>query len=338
MNELDEIRSILSDEQENAEETWDELRRRITVLSDRAWEGRVNWPLVERWLENFTGDSGLEEDVEKVHALYILSQFLYFGSTEIRILLKSLFRDLFLIPLIQEIRQTLAGSRDARRLNAHIQNEMARTRFCGIGNPSESGVHLLYYFRQENGLSKHNFLDAAQIMGRTTNDKGESARKIRFPDIKRYIFVDDVCGSGETAITYSNDFLSEVLAENSAVQIHYHSMFATSDGIKKVRKESAFGDNARAVYELDDTYKCLSNTSRYLKVAPKGIDPQTVRRIANHYGNLLAPGHGGGYLGSQMLIGFHHNTPDNTLPIIWMDPANGAPRPWTPVFKRYPKI
>jgi len=37
----------------------------------------------------------------------------------------------------------------------------------------------------------------------------------------------------------------------------------------------------------------------------------------------------------QPLIGFHHNTPNNSLPIIWFDEPGGPP--WTPIFKRYSK-
>ena len=36
----------------------------------------------------------------------------------------------------------------------------------------------------------------------------------------------------------------------------------------------------------------------------------------------------------QLLIGFHHNVPDNTLPILWFDSPNAD---WRPIFRRYPK-
>ena len=187
-------------------------------------------------------------------------------------------------------------------------------------------------------MSKDHFLDSAQIIRRTENHEGASARVLRYPDIKRYIFVDDVCGSGQTAIDYSQDFLNEVRQLNPRAELFYFSIFATAGGIDAVRGNSIFGNNCDAVYKLDDTYKCLSNESRYLKVLPPLIDPDVIRQMARCYGNLLCPGHGGGYEDSQMLMGFHHNTPDNTLPIIWMDKDHGAPISWTPVFRRYPKI
>jgi hypothetical protein len=42
-----------------------------------------------------------------------------------------------------------------------------------------------------------------------------------------------------------------------------------------------------------------------------------------------------GYRNGQLLVGFHHNTPDNTLPIVWKDDIRCRGRPWEPVFRRY---
>jgi hypothetical protein len=42
-----------------------------------------------------------------------------------------------------------------------------------------------------------------------------------------------------------------------------------------------------------------------------------------------------GFGDCQLLLSMHHNTPDNTLPIIWFDEDEAL---WTPIFKRYNKI
>ena len=41
-----------------------------------------------------------------------------------------------------------------------------------------------------------------------------------------------------------------------------------------------------------------------------------------------------GFGNNQLLISMHHNTPDNTLPIIWFDEDKSM---WTPIFRRYNK-
>ncbi len=337
MSVLDELRSLTPEDDVSETEILREiLRTRITVLSERAWERRVSWDLVDRWLNNFTGASGFSVDQEQIHALYLLSQFLYFGDREIRVLLKALYRDLFLIPLIQEVRTKNRGLRDPQQLRRLTGEAIERTRFLGVGNPSESGVHLLYFFRQENGLRKHHFLDTAQLLERIQTSSGE-VRQLRYPDIDRYVFVDDVCGSGETAVRYSKDFLIEIQGIKPSLSLSYLSIFATTTGIQRVRDESIFGAAAAAVYELDNTYRCVSEHSRYLKVVSDHISPEVVRKITLHYGEQLWPGHPGGYLNGELLLGFHHNTPDNTIPIIWMDKSHGAATEWTPVFRRYPK-
>ena len=80
---------------------WDTLGTRIVTLDERVWEGIANGPAVENWLGNFVGRTGAPVDLERLHALYLLSQFMYFGVREIRVLLKSMYRELFLLPLAQ---------------------------------------------------------------------------------------------------------------------------------------------------------------------------------------------------------------------------------------------
>lgn len=311
------------------------LKQRITILNERAWEHKLDNDAINRWLENFNGRTGLEPEIERIHALYLLSQFMYFGSREIRVLLRAIYNDLYLAPLIQEVRQSLGGSRDLQEIASSLNTEISKTRFLGVGNPSESGVHLLYYFRQENSLSKKQFADNAQII---TRDQETQKRVLRYPEIERYVFVDDVCGSGETAVRYSNDFLREMQELNKNVKIHYFCLFANADGMDVVRRNSAFGNNCGAVYEFDKSYRCVSEDSRYFKSTPDGINLDSARKIADIYGQIICPGHPMGYLDSQMLLGFTHNTPDNTLPIIWMDSDNCSSSPWTPAFRRYPKV
>lgn len=316
---------------------WDSLRKRILVLNERAWDGRLEWPTVQRWLENFDGGSGIEVATERLHALYLLSQMMYFGGREIRVLLRALYTDLVLVPLIQLARQRLDGSRDEQAVAQEVVKCLNKTRFLGVGNPSESGVHLLYYFRQENGLSKSLFLDAANIFSRSTAN-GKSEVILRDNAVERYIFLDDLCGSGETAEKYSEDLLPRILAAGGNVELHYYSIFATSKGLDRVRQKSLFVERCGAVYELDDTYKSLSDVSRYLSVLPASIDRSALLRVNAHYGNIVCPGHAAGFEDGQLLLAFNHNTPDNTLPIIWRDQENGSPVPWNSALKRYPKV
>lgn len=337
MTILDELRSVLpGDGDTTPEDTWELLRERITILSSRAWEGRNEWPAVQAWLNNFDGRSGLDVRIEQLHALYILSQFLYIGSVETRVLLQAIYRDLFMIPLIQEVRTSLDGTRNEVVVGQKVDEALVTTRFLGVGNPSESGVHLLYYFRQENALSKNLFMDSAAVFANEQRPDGSITRVLAQPAVDRYVFVDDICGSGKTAVDYSRNILSDILALKPNAKLHYLAMFASSDGLKNVRENTKFGENCGAVFELDESYRCLTAQSRIMHAAPPHIDGDNLRQMALWYGKMLLPHHPGGYDDSQLLLGFHHNTPDNTLPIVWAEGT--STEAWTPAFRRYPKF
>ena len=303
------------------------LKKRILILNEKVWEGRLSWPLIEEWLGNFTGRIA-DVDVERLHALFWLSQFMYFGGREIRVLLKSMYRDLFLYPMIQEVRSKLPSTATESEIESAIRDELKHTRFIGVGNPSESGVHLLYYFRQENGLSKKLFIDSVQIFTRSSNHSWSwikkirnallnfvtgNSRRLRDPDVRRYVFLDDICGSGDTAIDYSKEVLTELMKLNPNAKVAYYSLFATQAGLQKVANKTLFGRECGAVYELDSSYRCLSDVSRYLKIVPADIDRELAVHLVKEYGLLLNPAYACGWKDSQMLMGFHHNTPDNTI-------------------------
>lgn len=315
-------------------ETAELLFKKIMILNEHVWEQRAPKPKVEKWLQNFSGRFSSPE-VEQAHALFWLSQFMYFGARELRVLIRALYRDLYLRPVIREVRGRLGKGASDSDLALAVADAIDKTKFFGVGNPSESGTHLLYYFRQENSLQKHHFMDAVQIFSRGA----DGSRRIKKPEVERYVFLDDICGSGDTAVDYSEQVLTDLKALSPGVIVSYYCLFATKDGMRRVRDESLFGSQCGAVYELDETYKCLSEKSRYFggDLHP-GIDRKIACDLVKLYGDLLDPAYATGWKDSQMLMGFHHNTPDNTLGMVWFDSDWGGSLPWAPMFKRYPKV
>lgn len=312
---------------------FDDLKNKILALNNSLWEGRNRWPQVEAWLANFSGEVAPVE-TERLHALYILSQFIYFGSREMRELLRALYRDLVAYPLLQDIRRSLGDVRDLSRINEQFEKELQATRFFGVGNPSESGTHLLYFFRQENRLPKSLFWETHRIFSRDELSGGSSAERLREPDLKRYVFIDDLCGSGDQARDYSSDLVERLLALNPHAEVCYYALFATDTGLNAVRKNTRF-TRSGAVYELDASYRVFSDDSRFLSNLPADLTKDLLRKMAQHYGEKLCPQYALGWRDGQLLIGFHHNTPNNTLPIIWYGEDDVS---WTPAFRRYPKI
>ena len=311
----------------------DELMRKIKVLNENVWEQRVSRAVVDEWLDNFEGPSDPSKD-ERLHALYLLSQFMYFGDPQIREILRALFRDLYKYPIVEAVRRENHDTTDVGFIEGEFKGTLAKTRFLGLGNPSESGCHLLYYFRQENRLPASLFIHTHEIFSRTRTGNRVDLL-LKEPDVLRYVFIDDFCGSGDQAKGYSADLVDALLGLKSEASVCYYVLFGRKDGLDLVRNETLFTE-VKCVCELDDSYKCFHEKSRYfLDHKDVAIDKAFAEKMCERYGIRLLPDDPLGFDDGQLLIGFHHNTPDNTLPIIWYDePGRHS---WTPVFRRYPK-
>jgi hypothetical protein len=258
----------------------------------------------------------------------------------LRQLLISLYRDLFKYPIIASIRRVNKDTTDIGIINSEFQKELKSTRFLGLGNPSESGVHMLYYFRQECKLPKDYFINSSDIFTTTKTvetlpDKTSRTylkSQITNASIKRYVFIDDFCGSGSQATLYLKQLVENIKFENQAIEVNYLMLFGTEFGIKEVRKLGVF-NAVEAVFTIDETFKTFSVDSRYFKVLPdETIDREFSRDTALKYGtSLFNPPLG--YGNCELLLGLYHNTPDNSLPIFWSEENE-----WKPIFKRYHKI
>ena len=320
----------------------DDMYKRIEVLHFTLWEMRAFRHHIEEWLKNF------ETAEEREYALFILSKMMYFNDANIRNLLKALYRDKFRYPIIQEIRRKNGDTLKENVIEEAFFEELRRTRFLGVGNPSESGVHLLYYFRQENNIPKDLFVNTDDLV---YYDEGGRARmRDKYKHITRFIFIDDLCGSGMQATSDDSNVrrcVSNLKTLVPEANISYLMLFGLSKGIEVIRQSGLY-DYSDAVIELDSSYVCFGDHSRYF--SDENLKKEA-RDVAYKYGYKLAyylaekagckysleqkaANSALGFANCQLLLSFHHNTPDNTLPIIWFDEDEEL---WTPIFKRYNK-
>lgn len=312
----------------------EELVGKIKILNEVLWEHRVGEPEIEEWQSNFCGEV-LAKDAEQMHALYLLTHLTYFGLREVRELLGCMYRDYVRAPILRELKSANPALLTVAEFEPLLQSEIAHTRFIGMGNPAESGTHLLYYFRQEAQLHKDLFVHPHQLFdGDITNP----ATKFADPDLRRIVFIDDVCGSGQQSITYSASILPQIhqvsTRTGQAVEISYLVLLGSRSGIERARNLSAF-NNVECVSEMDETFATYSAESRVFAAPPTDIDSADSKRMSEHYGNDLFKPHPLGYENGQLLLAFHHNVPDNTLPIVW---ADGGARNWKALMKRAAKI
>ncbi len=307
----------------------EELYLKLQILNKTLWENKAYKKQIDRWLNNFIGTFNDNND-EKLHALYLLSLFMYFGHYQIRELLRSLYRDVFKYPIIARLRRENNDTKDLDLLEQKFIEELNKTRFLPIGNPSESGSHVLYYFRQENDLEKDLFINSHEIF---TRDRNTGEVKLKNTDINRYIFIDDFCGSGHQAEEYSLNIVEDIIDNKKDVEIYYYTLFGSTDGLKHIKSKTKF--IPKCIFELDESFKCFSVDSRYFYVNYTNIDKNFAESFCKEYGLRIAPIYPLGYDNSQLLIGFSHNIPDNTLPIIWGESLQDE---IVPMFKRYHKL
>lgn len=311
-----------------------DLLTKIKILNERLWENRVSRPNLDEWLSNFTGHQ-CERELEQSHALLLLSQFLYLGHDEVRELLRAMFQDLIRQPLTIEARMSVPDKNDFAAIHEEFLTKLSATRFVGIGSPAESGTHILYDFRSMNGIPADYFLTSNELLS-----SGEHADLYTWANenVQLVVFLDDFCGTGHQVTAYSESVIRTLrdaaTASGVAVEFWYLTMIATSTGLSFVRKQGIF-DRVECVSELDDTYKAFGDSSQYYTDPDSNLDKDDGKAISKCYGELLVPGHSLGYGNCQLLIGFRHNTPDNTLPIFWQAQSTIS---WSPLFPRINKV
>jgi len=312
-----------------------ECEGRLKILAAHAWDHEIRWPDIKAWAENFTGGTAARQD-EELHILFALTRFMYFSRRLTREMLKALYRDHFEAPTMQRIRRNLKGTKDVSLLRKQYKQQLSATRFVGLGNPAESGAHLLYVFRQVNYLPKDYFEDlhSAFLIKPNRSRSGEIEYQIRDPSVSRIVFFDDVVGSGSQARQYLSEELKRIRVGNPKFELSFLALFATTDGLKRLNAPEFFNGRAACLFELDSSFKAFSLDARYFADSPVWFNHMTFEAIARHYGSSLQPSIPVGFKDGQMLLAFAHNTPDNTLPIFW---DQGTQIPWHPVFPRFDK-
>lgn len=316
-----------------------ELGLQIKTLNETLWDNRVQKPKIDAWLNKF------EEEKEKEYALFLLSKLMYFNASNIRRLLQILYRDLFRYPIIEDIRKNNEDTLNEDFIEKAFNERLKNTRFLGVGNPSESGVHLLYYFRQENRLTKRLFINTDDVV--VNNELNKTFEGMNF------VFIDDICGSGTQATSNGSNVkrcVDNIKKHSPSAKISYFVLFGMTEGLNKVRNSRLY-DSVEAVIEIDESYRCFDVHSRFFD-SNEEEKKQNIKAMAEKYGYPLAldiaeredwagdkeaeaKANQLGFRNGQLLLSMHHNTPNNTLPIIWYDEDNSK---WTPIFKRYNKV
>lgn len=286
------------------------------------------------WLSNFKGVV-FPEEYERKLALILAIHMVYYNENDICYLVKIAFRKLMHEIMIEE--------------GNTIDEAIKSTIFFPLGSVSESGPFLSYYFRKENNLSIDFFVSSVDSIANS-------------PNIHNIVFLDDVTISGGQLSRFihnsKNKFIWNKLFEEKKIyalflistinakerlkdeKIHLCAPILMDKRSQCFKEESSiykiFGEDIRDTIRLQSkylsqVYGCKLLTDQYLvngelqRLLDKG---KTIIQIKEKIRKDSL-----GYDDSQALIAFEYNTPNNCLPIIWVENEN-----WIPLFRRSDKL
>jgi hypothetical protein len=315
----------------NAYQHREDCLRIIFTLDRRIWREHIVEPRIAEFESQFVGEYA-EEHLEHILAIELLSRFTYFGEDEVKSLVRSLYRDHYRYPIIEAFREGNADTVDRSVIVEHFESALTETRFVPLGGSASSGELIAYYFRTKNNLPQSLFESPGTILGHS---------KAALSGIRRIVVLDDICGSGGTATRFMNQELAPIVERFlefglDKPSMTYLALCGTSDGLDSARTTAY--ERAEAAVFVDRTYRVCDSDSRYFGAKRNrhgdSIDLTEGATVLRGYGTTLFPSHPLGFRDGQLLIGFAHNIPNNSLPIMWS--TAGSPS-WTPPFERHGK-
>ncbi len=297
--------------QEAALLSTDSVIDEILETAQFSWQIQIDSNDVEEWLSNFSGEALGSPLAERSLALWLLSGFVYFSINDVRAFCEFLFSE-FIHRKLVEYRQE--GLFQSLSLKEQVDHILRSTVFLSLGNDSESGSNVLYYFRQVNKLKR-------EVFDKKLDEEYENL-----------VFVDDVSISGVQALNYIPRMRSGMKQEKT----YFLTFLASKEAIDELKHINVETICANII---SDREKCFSDDSYVFSTDKKKRFLSLAAKMCQYYGEKITKGHpeADGYpLGfdqAQCLFCFFYNTPDNTLPIFWCRGAG-----WKPIFERYEKV
>ena len=267
-------------------------------------------PHVRTWLEQF------EYNTEQRLMFTLLKHVKFFGQFRIREKIRELH---------EEVQKIIAGTGVARPWDRRLgRSDILLSSL--ESSPAKSGASYARIYAKENNIPVNNVVprDHIQVV---LNDNNQ---------ISAIVFVDDIIASGDSVRGYLNELneLCGKLIRDKQLMILVCAVCGHRRGLDKVQDAAAdalLSEQVRIVVGdiLDETNQCFSNQS---EVFTSPGERDKAKDIAEEYGRKLVKNAPLGYNDGQLLVVFHDNCPNNTLPILWKE-STGKIK-WRPLFRR----
>ena len=278
----------------------------IAELSEK-WGSYKGSEDVRAWLDQFA------DNTEKRLMFGLLKHIRFFGQKQIGERMEDIHAQ-----IQRKLAQRgVARPADRRRARSDIL-------LSSFGSPAQSGSFYARQYAQRNKIFDQNAVHFDRIPEALKENE----------HIKAVVFVDDIIASGDSAVQQLDELNKKCgeLMHKKEATVFISAICGLQVGIEQLEiatKKVPFDTEVIVSDPLKKVDQCFSDES---KVFDSHEDRNRARQIASKYGKTIQKRQPLGYKGGQLLVVFHDNCPNNTLPILWCE-STGQVK-WRPLFKR----
>lgn len=270
-----------------------------------------------RWLFNFKNKK------EIYYALILGNGITYYNDEEVRYLWNLIFTN----RLKRHICETVlskANSLSPEKIDKYFINFIKnKCIFVAFGKIDTSGTHMIYFFRRAlpSGIN-HSEIKYIAYDTFLTSKSDLSGKKI-------VILLDDFIGTGKQAIVEWKDRIikSGIYRRNKHIRYLYLALTGFLSGVNNIENKTEM-KVILGTPPMEDNSRCFSPISDIYR---NSIERREAELIMKKIGRILYR-YPLGYENDQAAIAFFHNTPTNTLPVIWKRLKDGG---WHPLFEGF---
>jgi len=291
----------------------DTIFRTIIEKNQNCWKKFSDPDEVLRWLHNFSNER------EIYLALVLANGIMYYTVDQTRYLWRIILMNRVKLSLLDEILQDKLPMDIEKWFQNYLKTKCI---FVGYGRASKSGQSMVYPFKQSHSIKDLVYMELFEFLHCSSK---------KLTNKERVFLLDDFVGSGNQAKRewYRRNggrSLDDVFEENPHLNFVYLVLVGCKEGKEKIEKKTPM--KVILGEELDERFKCFSDTSVIYKDPSERIQ---ARRVMGQKGRMLYK-YPLGYDNMQLAIAFCHNTPNNSLPVIWKKMPDGS---WHPLFERF---
>lgn len=232
---------------------------------------------------------------------------------------------------LTDLHKIVRQEANSRKFTLHIDSKNRnRIKNCFVTHADEtgkSGSEVVKQYRSQNNVYVDNCGDPAKVIAAMARGARDGAA---------LVCVNDFVGTGHSAVSDLKRNVIEPLEKNipawrEKVLVVYAVVVGFEDGITYIREHVDYDIPVICARTLTSADKAFSEENDIFATADERIK---ARELANKVGLAIEKRAALGYEGSEALIVFPDNVPNNSLPILYKEGAQYDGKTWKSLFPR----